>query len=557
MADEKIVTRNPVEATKRTLQDINNDVLREKYENMLNSVTEMINNDGFTYSVWIYFQIGTKDNALVFNSASTDKKQNLIASLNIEKNGSGIANKFTLVIQYDPFNYGQETTDQIDKLETFIANAMAEDFDDTSTSCRGKIQYGYNSTSDNNLVSPLYEFFLTNASTDVKFDSGIVTYTFEGVSTLAADCDYTATFPAIKDRKLLEVVGETLYKYYGDPENKPSFITLDNNIEVTNNDYKYLIDIPDDLMSDSPIIEYQEVTSDTMSPIVYCKTLLDYEPRTLSEKESGLYDDLDELSINQRPRWVISITDEADAKCIHIAHLKPKSTKNEKGEEIIEPDTKYDIKLDYVFTWGSRDNNGDVIKSLVVGWRPEVNLYTYLIRKSLTKRLVRLKELSDNSSISEETRKEYKTKYLELATSMEDTFREMYNAEIELVGIPADPPLTAQIAVLPRILETESRTGGIYAITNATDNISTNGVYTSSLKLFRLRNIDNVKELDIDKIKNKVSTSNSKSKTTTYTTTPQPSKAYSDGSRWRWWYVWWRSAEVGGGRRRSVVDKFL
>lgn len=478
MDNEVIVKRDPVVTNKRTLNDINNEVLKVKYENMLNAVTDMIKNDGFTYSVWIYFQIGTKDNALTFNSASTDRQENLIASLSIEKAGSGIANKFSLVVQYDPFNYGQETTDQIDKLETFIANAMAEDFDNTSTACRGKIQYGYNSTSDSNLVSPLYEFFLTSASTDVKFDSGIVTYTFEGVSTIAADCDYTTTYSALfpEDKetsvKLLQVVGEVLYKYYGDPEKKPSFIKDDSNIEVIDNDYKYYINIPDKLMEDSPSITYKDATSDTMSPIVYCKYLLDLEPRTQSEIDSGLYDDLDEKSVNQQPRWALSITDVDEAKTINIAHMSPKSTKNSKGEEVYEKNETA-ININYAFTWGSRDANGEIIKSIVVGWRPEVDLYTYLIRKSLVKRLVRLKDLSNDTSIDAETREQYRTKYLELATSMETSFREMYNAEIELVGIPADPPITAEIQVLPRILEAESRTSGIYAITGASDVIST------------------------------------------------------------------------------------
>lgn len=497
-----IVTRAPVIGTAYAMTEMNNESLKKRYENMLNSVTEMINRDGFTYSVWIYFQIGTKsNNSMVFNSASTNKNENLIASLDVEKSGSGIANKFTLTIQYDPFNYGQDSADQIDKLEEFIANAMAEDFDDVTTTCRGKIQYGYNSTSDSTLVSPLYDFFLTSANTNVKFDSGIVSYTFEGVSTIAADCDYTSTFPAVENKKLLQVVGETLYKYYGDPENKPDFITSDSGIEVIENDYKYRIDIPSKLLEVSPMVSYKEVTSDTMSPIVYCKHLLEEEPRTQTEIDSGLYDNLDEKSVNLLPRWILSITDVDGAKTIHISHLSPKSTKNDSGEEVYEKDENVAaLQINYAFTWGSRDEYGNVIKSLVSGWNPEVDLYTYLIRKAMVKRLARLKELSNDTSLAEETRSEYKKKYYKLATDVESSFKEMYNAEIELVGIPADPPLTAEVQVLARVLESVSRTSGIYAITGATDSISSNGTFTSKLKLFRLRSIDNTKELNISKL---------------------------------------------------------
>ena len=146
------------------------------------------------------------------------------------------------------------------------------------------------------------------------------------------------------------------------------------------------------------------------------------------------------------------------------------------------------------------DASGEIIKSIVVGWHPEVDLYTYLIRRALVKRLNKLKELASDTSISEDIRAEYKEKYTSIARDVEETFREMYNAEIELVGIPADPPITAEIQVLPRILEAESRTSGIYAITGASDEINTSGVFTSKLKLFRLRSIDNTKALDINKL---------------------------------------------------------
>ena len=459
-------SRNRVDIT----STVDSKALLKRYENMLSNVTNMINKDGYIYSVWIYFQIGLKDkNAITFNTASTNPKQNLIASLNIDKTGAGVANSFTLVIQYDPFNYGQDTTDDIEKLEEFIATAMSEDFDSANTSCRGKLQYGYNSTSDSNLVSPLYEFFLTSASTNVKFDSGIVTYTFTGTSTIAADCDYTTSYPAVKKKKVLQVVGETLYKYYGDSTKKPSFIT-DETIVPEDNDYKYIIDIDPNLIEKSVEINYDEVKSDTMSPIVYCKTLLDAKPLTQEEKDSGLYDDLDEKSINLQPRWVISIT----------------------------YTEKSDLKINYKFTWGVRSSSGSVVKSIVLGWNPEVDLYTYLIRKSLFKRQARLKLLADQET---EPNGPYTKKYEEVVKSIKDDLREMYNAE--LIGIPADPPLTAEIEIHPKILENESRTAGIYMITGATDSISTQGTYTSTLKLFRLRSTD-ANEVELPYIQNGV-----------------------------------------------------
>ena len=63
----------------------------------------------------------------------------------------------------------------------------------------------------------------------------------------------------------------------------------------------------------------------------------------------------------------------------------------------------------------------------------------------------------------------------------------MYNAELELIGIPADPPMSAEIEVVPRVLENVSRTAGIYVITGASDEITNTGIFSSTLKLFRVR----------------------------------------------------------------------
>ena len=473
-------TRNPIPID----TTIDNKALLKRYKNMLNNVSEMINKDGYIYSVWIYFQIGLNEkNSIIFNTASQNKRENLIASLNIDKNGSGVANSFTLTIQYDPFNYGQDTKDKIDKLETFIANAMAEDFNDDTKACRGKIQYGYNSTSDSNLVSPLYEFFLTSASTDVKVDSGIVTYTFTGTSVLSADCDYTTSYPAVENKPVLEVVAEILYKYYGDSAHKPDCIK-NSTIVPEDNDYKYIIDIDANLMKNSELITEAEVKSDTMSPISYCLSLLQNYSLTQTEKASGLYDNLDEKSVNTKPRWSLSITDHSNGKAIHITHVAPKSSKSDSVETYVE---KNPLQLNYTFTWGIQTKSGTPVKSLVVGWKPEVDLYTYLIRKALVKRHSKLKELASQET---DPNGEYTQKYKLVAESVKDTFREMYNAEIQLIGIPADPPITAEVNIQAYILESESRTSGVYSITNATDTISTNGTYISTLKLFRQRSID-------------------------------------------------------------------
>ena len=72
---------------------------------------------------------------------------------------------------------------------------------------------------------------------------------------------------------------------------------------------------------------------------------------------------------------------------------------------------------------------------------------------------------------------------------LSDQAFEMYNATLTILGIPCDPPLACEIQVIPRILESTSRTQGVYMINACTDNITTKGVFTSSLKLTRVRSL--------------------------------------------------------------------
>lgn len=467
------MAKNPINVNVETSQE----GLKTRYENMLHNVAKMLDDDGPIYTTWIYFQIGTKGKYITFNSSSQDTKQNLIANLDIEKTCSGIANSFTLTVYYDPFNYGQDTQDKIEILDEFIATAMAEDFNDDTSSCRGKIQYGYNSTSasDDSLVSPIYTFFLTGATSNVKFDSGIAMYTFTGTSVLSAECDYVTSYDEIKDTPLLQAVGKLLYKYYGDPDHPP-IKSISEGITPISGETKYRIDINDNDITNSQTIN-EEKSSITQSPWLYCKSLLDKYPLTKEEAESEEFKDLSKVSLNKRPKYSMYITDTDDKPTIHIVHFAPSSTV-ENGKEVSVEQSA--LSLNYTFSWGTKQDNLSN-KNIVIGWKPEVDLYTYLIRSALHKRYEKLKELKDTDPAK------YGKAYDDLAEYYSEDVVEMYNAEIELIGIPADPPMAAEVEIIPRVCENVSRTAGIYAITGASDSISNTGTFTSTLKLFRLR----------------------------------------------------------------------
>ena len=447
-----------------------------KYTNMLNSVANMIVNDGPIYDVWITFQMG-KTKPITFNSATTNPDENLIASLRFDKTGADVANKFTLVVQYDPFKSGQYPTDRIEALDDCLAKAMSYDFEIGNTkgnlrALRGTIQYGYNSTSDTNLVSPKYTFILTNIESEVKTDSGITTYTIEGTSEISVDCDNTASFGKIEQWKLLDVIEWTLYYWYGDVNHKPSH-TGDG--EPTDNPYKYRIDIPEDVYQSAINTIIDVEATNGVTPWQYCRSLLDQYPLTDAERESHLYDNREGLSTNQIPSYSMFITDEDGIQTIHVAHVKPVVAKD--YEDSIKTVESGNLKIDYTFTWGKQQN-----KNIVVGWKPEVNLKTYLIRKAYY-----LRVKNDLETLESDGNTEALEQYKKNLSGYNDDLREVYDAQLQLVGIPATPPVNAEVKIIPRVLESESRQAGIYRIINCSDDISTGGVYTTTLKLLRVR----------------------------------------------------------------------
>lgn len=483
--------------------DITIKKLKDNFLAMLDNVSDMLTNEGPILSTWIKFQIGIS-NPIVFDSSSTNPKKNLIAQLEFNKTGAGVTNDFTITIQYDPFNYGQEDTDIIEKLDEYVANAMSFDFNTDTNVLRGIIQYGYNAASDNSLVSPEYTFFITDASTTVKFESGLSTYVFKGCSTLASDSDNVTKFPAITGdgEKLLDIVISVLYRYYGDKANKPSVGKILPNYEIPEgqeNSLKYKIVVSEDCYKNC--VGNVTVSSKTgMTPWEYCQALLDANPLTTTEKdavdEDGnyIYANLAKLSYAQRPRYVMSIDDAA--KAIMITHVVPKYTNENKTKlEASDPD----LQTNYIFRWGKSNE-----KNLVVGWKPEVDTKLYLIRRARYLRAQNLlgdedkfNELVANSIEENNNEDDVKKSISKQLEGINDDLNEMFDAQLQIIGIPADPPIGLELGVQPTIMQTVSRTSGIYMVNGATDIISSNGMYITTLKMFRLRGMDDtVKELN-------------------------------------------------------------
>lgn len=528
MATDKIISRNWVDIDAQ----MDPDSLATRYDKMINKVLNMLNEEGPTYSTWIRFQIGKKA-PITFTTGSTNSMENMIADLEVEKAGAGIANSFKLNITYDPFNYGQNPDDRVELLDDLVANAMSFDLkaseDDADNendlnSLRGYIQYGYSCASDTKLVSPKYQFLLTDASSSVQMrNGGLMTYTFEGTSDLAIDCDYSIPFPEFKDKNLMEIITTVLYCYYGDDAHKPAHVLSD--VEYVENEYKYRINIPEELYTEAQTVTVAATAA--MSPWQYCKQLFNTYI-SQPDSEDSKYSNLATLKSSERPYYQLYITDTAGEKYINVNYISPLNDNN--------------VSLKYEFTWGLDS------QSIVQEWNPEVDLKLYLIRKAMALRKARsiiavnagdaVANAINNSGTSAWAAgfNAMKNGTIELGDSKVANFLEgllnnsngvkavgsigsslfegaaginlaevaayfeqleensnivdeMYDAELTIIGIPADLPVACEIRIKPRLLASISRTAGVYRATGCVDRISSKGIFESSIKLLRIRSL--------------------------------------------------------------------
>ena len=431
--------------------------IQERLDNMLASLNDVFSvstskNGTPIYSVWIKFAIG-QESPVYFDSNSKIAERNLIANLHMTKGQNGYANDFTLEIYYDAFRSGQETeATTVEKLDRWVADAMSYDYSEISNGFfTGKIQYGYNNLDDvdRQLCTPVYSFYITDASSETNFNSGITHYSFSGCAYLASDVNFIVNISKQEGRPL-DVVQKVLKEYY-----EP----IGYEIEISSDDLN---------AQQTESIEPKQPTSS--NPWQYCREILNLYPLTQAEKDSGNYTDekLAEMKDGDKPRYIMYITEVDDNKKIHIKHSN----------------YKYESKrrLKYKFEWTNTKNN------LVTGWNPQVDLKTFLIRyasytrNNIGQRTANMDKLFLLTHSQEELNKIVREKTNTLKTNQ---IVEYYDATLECVGIPTDFPIGSYVEVVPTLFQTVSRTRGVYMIRGAEDTISTNGIFKTTITLYR------------------------------------------------------------------------
>lgn len=515
--------------TARSFQDIQatmtHNTMVTRFQNMLSKVDNMIQSNNI-YSVWIRLVIGkSENNKIVFDTTSTNPDENLVISLDYDKCGAGQSNEFTFKVAFDLFNYGQETKKNVEALDELIYKALdISSYDDATDSFYCKFQYGYNIVGDTQIVSPLYEGLITNIVPSIDYTNGKTYYTITGNSFITGS-SLTYTFEAFENRNGLEVVAETLWYYCGNQDTLSNLSTFSNikaneqHEDVINNKCVTLfnIDVPSELVKNASTIEKLEVSNE-MTVIDYIKLVLSNTYNTADTRynsETGTYNVVEGQF---KPYYTYYITDSGGSgvPTIHITYISSTSDVS----SINGIDT-----IDFTFEWFKRSNN------IVVGWNPQVDLKTYFLTRAQIEKikgeeLEVQRQIEENETKIEEGTKEIreilqgptlngkplygkviaklptaeaavaaianaglKAKLAKIQSEL-DSFAqgyEYYKATITLVGIPSDIPLNIILNIVPNILESPSRTKGKYYVLGSTDKISTNGLFTTTINLFRLK----------------------------------------------------------------------
>lgn len=479
-------------------QDMAND-----FKNMMIKVSDMIDRQPI-YATFIYFQIGISeaDKSCVFNTTSTNPKSNLITSLSFKKQCVGTANEMEIHIIYDPFNYGQDTetdnkdSSMLEALDDKVAQVMAWALDDntsngTNNIMRCWLQYGYNDTNDSNLISPKYQLYITGADSSMNASTGVIEYTFTAQSLITAHAESTFKPNTVsKDQPVITTVANVLYEYYGNPnqQDKPSQITA--NRSEKNSDLKYNIHIDASLFDTQRKFKEDYCVTSLITPFTYCNNILNEYNLNQPDFDSGNYSD-DKAIYNNKPYYALSIIDSNKndgTGDICLSYVTPSNSQSQ------------NITIDFPITWSNNKNrtfnvlidNKNVPQTarpnnLVIDWRPETDLRLYILQKMVL--------LANNDNIKIEDENDSTSKVIAEAQKNKSSYAgldaiERYDATLDLVGIPAEPPLMAELKILPVFLQKVSRTAGVYAIKSVTDTINTNGVFRTSLTLQRLRGLE-------------------------------------------------------------------
>lgn len=450
--------------------------------------------DNPTYATYLRFSM----NNLVIETTSTDNNKNLLMSFTNNKNGSGYANSFSLRIAYAP-NVGEDFN--INRIDNAIVRGTQLGFEYSSRYCQ--IQYGYADEIGEELKTVTYNGLIMDYTSEVQ--DGMLIYDITGYSALvmwneskkaiAVDKSNADTEGLLQPTKAFRSIVEKYLQTSSDSvTQKPYALQFDDNVEGS--------DAPVDLPA-----SLDKNVGKALDDILK-KAVLQADYDKLTEDASAT---------NANPTtysWFVSDVATSDdyAGTIWVVMYNKEQLKKQNAD------------ANLVFNWMSPGADGD-INHIVIDFKPEFKGSVLLAQaaKKLNKKLEITGEdgelitptdegLYTGSYFTDNDGKLHKCQDTDspisggdISTVVVNTesnnskfIQELtypYKASMVTMGIPCEIPITGIIKIVPMIYGQPHFSNGNYMILSNTDEISSNGNFTTSWDLMKIDiSVDNTSE---------------------------------------------------------------
>ena len=450
--------------------------------------------DNPTYATYLRFSM----NNLVIETTSTDNNKNLLMSFTNNKNGSGYANSFSLRIAYAP-NVGEDFN--INRIDNAIVRGTQHGFEYSSRYCQ--IQYGYADEMGGELKTVTYNGLIMDYTSEVQ--DGMLIYDIIGYSALVMWNESKKAIAVDKsnadDDGLLQptkafrsIVEKYLQTSTDSVTQKPYQLEFDDNVEGS--------DAPVDLPA-----SLDKNVGKALDDILK-KAVLQADYDKLTQDASATNDNPTTYS------WFVSdvATSDEYAGTIWVVMYNKEQLKKQNAD------------ANLVFNWMSPGADGD-INHIVIDFKPEFKGSVLLAQaaKKLNKKLEITGE--DGETITPTDEGLYTGSYFtdndgklqkcqdtdspisggDVSTVVVNTesnnskfIQELtypYKASMVTMGIPCEIPITGIIKIVPMIYGQPHFSNGNYMILGNTDEISSNGNFTTSWDLMKIDiSVDNTSE---------------------------------------------------------------
>lgn len=448
------------------------------------------------YSIFIEFTMNS-DNLKV-STISTNTKENIVMSLQNDKNGTGKANQFTLTIAYAPQVDSEFDINAIDEAIT-----KANDPEQKAQLRYCTLQYGYANKSGATYRSPLYRGMVLNYNCEIQ--DGILIYTitgYSGMSTLKESKEALAIHTGVKtdDGKIRATqAARQLVEMYLQAGRTDKVLVADTSAvenEEGEEEQKAETTMELDRTPLDPSISYELTWGDKdvldSDVEVEIPAQLDKNPasaltdilnKARAQKDQDTLDESQSVSPTEKTTYGWYISDVSSDP-----ETYPSGSICIYRRDPVDIEKQKEVSSELVFNWMSPGTD-DQSNHFVISFKPEYEgsvLMAIASGKAINSKSFYQNNdgvvISTENSIAPPVGGSDDAVILtaeQEKASWADKVQYPYNATLITMGVPAEIPILAKIKIRPLIYGKEHHSGGIYMVRKITDILDASGFRTT------------------------------------------------------------------------------